>query len=1209
MLKKITFILFFICFLFETSWVLTGQTHQEYTPETGTKEQQIFVIKNKELSEKMYAWSLQHPEGWPLPPEMPTLLLQREKSPYCQNLGFEDLNFTNWQGYTTYISNAGQWPLPPQVITNWPGSFFSTGLNAPLMPSATNPALPVSRHTIMTIAPGNKDPLLGPIVGYDSLAINPATGLAEIPYLPSGANGSVIRLGNARTGGEAEKISYKLAVGTQNSQITIRYAVCLNDGGHPNGQQPFFQMITRDQNGNLIPGCGVYHVDATNATNDTSFTEVDLGFLGKYYYRKWVTVGLDLSAYIGQNVEIEFVTADCVQGGHFGYAYVDVSCSVSELKLNFCNGSDTARIIAPATGYVSYQWYGPNSLTQLIPGATNDTLYIIHPQVGDTYYLQSLSVNGCVSTQKITLYHTSVYISDILSSPSCPGGTSGSISITAGGSSGAYSFSWYNAAGTQLAGNSSVITGLTAGTYSVVINSPGCGNYDTLVKITEEAPKVLQLNYSLCGNAGYIVLPPGQNYSWYHQQQLIPSPLGDSLFVTSFYEGETYEATYNSNQGCRDSVHIILHDKGATSLFVHTILPDCGDGKSGGATITLTPANTLEKQWTLNGPNQFSASDKTQLSAFPLQGLQAGEYNITITVNECTYLLKFNIPLRQLPVAVTVTPKYIGNCDSAAVVFAFGEGGIPQGCGVSGKICNNNTTITVGSMQAANQARTYPSVFGNAYANEKYQLVYSAADLLTAGATPGKITSLAFHVKDIPNGMNTLFRNYTVKLACSAALGFEAQTKLFLKENFTTVLASTNVSITKGWNLISFSTAYEWSGTENIVIEICYDWLSFNTKSFNAVMSLDPTSYNSYAVCHKNTSPVCLADSIHELFKLRPSTRFNMCTIQAIPEDFNYTWIPTTGVLLPAAPASPKNTVYVKPPHSQFYQLIISDQKTPCSKKDTFTIQVGSPIKVKLFQDTNICQNSLPVSLTALTTHLTTGQPVLSPGAWHGKGVTNTGGGKGHFNPAQTGTGTYYPKYSITGCDKTQDSLTIKVFPAPKPAFTYPNTEYIYLDGEIKINFTNTTVPDTGLLWSWNINELDASQNKHLSWYFNKEGNYEIVLGAVNEFGCKGTFSRAIPIIPERTIYVPNAFTPNSDGLNELFLPQSYAIDTESYQLLIYNRWGQKIFESKRPEAGWNGTYFNAGEIVESGIYVYLLHYINTEGRTQTKKGTVALIR
>jgi gliding motility-associated-like protein len=88
----------------------------------------------------------------------------------------------------------------------------------------------------------------------------------------------------------------------------------------------------------------------------------------------------------------------------------------------------------------------------------------------------------------------------------------------------------------------------------------------------------------------------------------------------------------------------------------------------------------------------------------------------------------------------------------------------------------------------------------------------------------------------------------------------------------------------------------------------------------------------------------------------------------------------------------------------------------------------------------------------------------------------------------------------------------------------------------------------------------------------------------------------------------PNAFSPNKNGLNDVFRPVGIGVDlTLEYQLAIYNRWGEKVFETRDPLQGWDGTY--GGRQPMEGVYVYKAQVIFLDGSRKTYKGDITLLR
>ena len=121
--------------------------------------------------------------------------------------------------------------------------------------------------------------------------------------------------------------------------------------------------------------------------------------------------------------------------------------------------------------------------------------------------------------------------------------------------------------------------------------------------------------------------------------------------------------------------------------------------------------------------------------------------------------------------------------------------------------------------------------------------------------------------------------------------------------------------------------------------------------------------------------------------------------------------------------------------------------------------------------------------------------------------------------------------------------------------------------------------------------------------------NTRYIVNARTEEGCSITDSIDVIVIPDSYIDVPNAFTPDGDGLNETFNPV-YDCDIAEYNLKVFNRWGQLIYTTDQIQAGWDGEFNNRN--VSQGIYLYVINYTPfIKGKPidrVTKSGTVVVI-
>lgn len=213
----------------------------------------------------------------------------------CDNIGFEQNNFSGWVG-----STGAEGMITAEGIAEGRHTITSAGFD-PIVP------------TLSTVAPGSN---------YS------------------------VRLGNNGTDYEVDRLTTSFLVTQSNTLFSYQFAVVLEDPNHTLEEQPRFEIAAFDQQGELIP-CTYYLVIAAE--------EIE-GFqsLGDIRYRDWSTVSLDLSDYIGQEVTIRFTTVDCAKGGHFGYAYIDAECMMAELSLT-CNDeevcTDPTAYCAEASSY------------------------------------------------------------------------------------------------------------------------------------------------------------------------------------------------------------------------------------------------------------------------------------------------------------------------------------------------------------------------------------------------------------------------------------------------------------------------------------------------------------------------------------------------------------------------------------------------------------------------------------------------------------------------------------------------------------------------------------------------------------------------------------------------------------------------------------------------------------------------------------------
>ncbi len=159
----------------------------------------------------------------------------------------------------------------------------------------------------------------------------------------------------------------------------------------------------------------------------------------------------------------------------------------------------------------------------------------------------------------------------------------------------------------------------------------------------------------------------------------------------------------------------------------------------------------------------------------------------------------------------------------------------------------------------------------------------------------------------------------------------------------------------------------------------------------------------------------------------------------------------------------------------------------------------------------------------------------------------------------------------------------------PLASFTANPTNPTTIDPTV--DFHNTSVDATAYTWTFgdgspSTGEVDPSHTYDVE----NPGYYTVELIATSPLGCADTVTKIIRLIEELIFYVPNTFTPDGDNYNEFFKPVfTSGYDPYDFTLLIFNRWGEILWESHNVEVGWDGTY--GGKIVQDGTYTWTIEF------------------
>jgi len=289
--------------------------------------------------------------------------------PQCpDNIDFEKGDFTGWECYTGYITpTTGVIQLSPSPPT-------------------------FNRHVIYATGAGDGNDFWG---GFPK-------------NCPNGSNYSM-RLGNEMTQSGAEKISYTFTIPSNqnNFSLVYNYAVVFQDPGHLQEQQPRLSIEVLNVTDNIVDPCSSFDFVVNGSMPGFKTSSVQQNNI-PVRYKDWSAAFINLDGNAGKTFKISFTTTDCSQGGHFGYAYIDINtnCTSTPLGSVFCPDDKFVNLTAPP-GFQSYKWFNTNNTTL----GTQQSLHLDPPpHAGDTVYVEfsPYSGYGCVDT-------LTAYLSDTLS--------------------------------------------------------------------------------------------------------------------------------------------------------------------------------------------------------------------------------------------------------------------------------------------------------------------------------------------------------------------------------------------------------------------------------------------------------------------------------------------------------------------------------------------------------------------------------------------------------------------------------------------------------------------------------------------------------------------------------------------------------------------------------------------------------------------------
>ena len=845
-----------------------------------------------------------------------------------------------------------------------------------------------------------------------------------------------------------------------------------------------------------------------------------------------------------------------------------------------CNG-DTAGQVTMA---IDANTGTPPYLFSIDSGATFQASGTFSSLVAGTYIVTAVDANACETSEIFVITDGALITSSTQVTSnfngedlSCYDATDGTAEVNASGGTGSYTYLWSNAA------TAAAITGLASGTYIVEItDSDGCTHADSVVLTapdTLSANKVAEVNPSCFGDAnGSITLAGQGGVPAYNFTLFAPSTITNPTGIFTGLTAGTYEFEVVDENSCRDTVRVSLVEP--TELVAAASGTDisCAGFTDAEATATATGG----APFSTGGNPSYNYMWNNGATTAIIGNLSFGNYVVTVTdANGCQDTSSVVVN-EKLPVQITIDTVVDVLCSSptgSITVSSTGGAGLFQ--------YSNDAGRTWVPTTGTNTAFTFNNLAGG-----PYQILVRDFDnpncMQQASAQVDDNDSLQIEIE-------------TVAADCyGAATGSISVRVIGGSGNFiynwsTGASTTTNVleNLTANYNDSTFfATPYAVSVTDgNRCGPATVDSISINQPD-SISLTVKPVQMVS---CFGGDDGIAVASVIGgdtaNAYTLTwdsgdVNTSFSTDTVSGLMA-FNY-----TVTVVDANACEDSATVTITEPTFPLLAFLEGDTTTcPDGADGVITIDTvggGTP--------DSLVQGNYYYSLDGLTFG---SSAILSQGL-----------------PA--GVYTVYVQ-DANACELVVDSVVMN-----EPVdieLTAFESQSIQLGESVAPLYA--TVNQTGVdssAFTWSVVDEFGDTTVVCTGADCMEGYTpdpsllltDAYLIADLNTGCLDTSNVKILVDPRETIFVPNAFTPNGDGRNDVFTVYAAEDVSEIQSLMIFNRWGELVFESANFQpgdinSGWDGTFKN--KQLNTSVFVIYVKYTRIDGTEGTYKSDMTLMR
>ncbi|TND08519.1 MAG: PKD domain-containing protein [Bacteroidetes bacterium] len=875
-----------------------------------------------------------------------------------------------------------------------------------------------------------------------------------------------------------------------------------------------------------------------------------------------------------------------------------------------CAGQNTTLTLTGYSG-TSIQWQsGPSSAGPWTPIPGGTTTPFSTPVVGNTYFNATVS-NGCGTVTTTTVLVTVLPAPIISVTPANPAICLGqNIVLTA---SGGPSYAWAEPppGGTLSAtvGTSVTATPTTTTTYTVTSSQGICTSTFVITVTVNPVPNpvITPANPNICnGDSVQLTCGPGpySSVTWSPATGLSSS---SGAVVDAFPSTtQAYTATATDANGCSDTANITVNVLPNPVLSVTPLNPSVCPGQS----VLLTASGAVSYTWNTGATTDTTSVSPVTTTTYTVVGTTGGSCidstTVTVTINP-NIVVDAGLPDSICPGGQTVLNASPGN----ASTYTWLGSGVVSGTGTSSPTVAPATTtmyyvdiVDVNGCSGSDSVEVFVRTIPPANAGADVAICTGSSTQLAASGgliyNWSPATGLSGTNINNPFAAPTQTQTYVVTV-----------TDAFQCSNTDSLVVTVNAlpAVNAGPDVFICGPGAQLnaSGAAN------YSWSPVTGLSASNIANpvASPAVTTTYVVTGIDVNGCVNTDTVvvnvYTPLTVVASNAASICPNGSTPlnaaagggdGNYIYTWTPATGLSNPNS-ASPN----ASPATTTTYTITITDACGSASAIDSVTVTVFPVPVVTITPDVtsgcvplcvNFTGNSAPSASVSCSWDFSDGQ---------GSGC--------NVQHCFTTAGSYTIMLNITDGNGCTGSITmpnlITVHPLPVAGFMASPIETTILSPNI--TFTPTCQNCDSTVYFMGNPDSIVITNNQFTYTFTDSGTFVITQVVYTQYGCTDQTDIVVIIKPDFIIYVPNAFSPNGDGVNEVFMPVGEGIDPENFNMWIYDRWGNMIYNTNDLYKGWNGKVQGQPEISQIDAYVWKIQCKDRAGNKHTYIGHLSMIK